>query len=1673
MADGVRMDMLIEPHIDDGALNGQDLANAIEKSGRKGFQGVEKAAKETGKRISAQEIQAGRFDSAELKAQLNSMVDIVKAKYAEIGQSGALSEATKSEMRSVENQLQKFLSSTASAENKMSEIGTKTEGFKTLQGAIDATIKEMQLAESEIEGFKKRYADMLSLPSLASALTEDEASAVAYYETLNTKAEELEDKFSRVTEQLKNSGKFFGTEITDLAKSGVKSSDLPETDPMKEYLAEYEQHQAELKKLASQKGGIANAIRINNEKIAAAKAELGPLLAAADAKAESGLYATDETKELEAELQSKLNLLAKYKQQLADMSKEGNVKDGLVDASLYASEGTETQLASLQKAEQKAREDAIKLIVELNRIAGVKIDNETAQRILEIGMASEQAGEETKASFADIKEASSGVMSALKNLFTKGDGTADMKTKLGGVKDALVGLKSAGKAGFSWTTLISVGLNGLKLLGTEAYKTARSIFNLKTAKKVFSAIGNAAASAGKSIGKMAATMTGLNLVFKMFGKTGKGIMKSTNSGLHGLLKNVMQFGLGFRSVYYMIKRFRNTIKEEFKLMAAEIPEVNSAIVSLITMLNQLKGSLATAFQPILSAIVPALQTLVNWLTAAMNAIARFIATLTGQGYIYKFEASTAAAADSLGDAAKNAKKTRKELDLMSFDKINKLSDQNKDKGSGGGGGGGAGGEWVKESIGEGSKLANMLKKLWAAGGDMTELGEYLADKLLKLVKKYNTEIIPLMDETGRKIGRAIATFINGFANNLELAAELGKALGFTINVLLHTFEEFFRNADFKQWGAWLGVAIQNAFDTIDWWSLGYDLGKNITMIIDIAKAAITRIDFSGLGWDIAYALNTMIHFIDWKGLGETMRIGLNSIFSFLENFTENISVAGIKKSIDDLFTGLFGEGSIDWDKLANAVSTGINKIIDVLIHFNEKVKESGVGEQIGKAIYDTLSNINWAELGTLLGQGLNGVLQFAVGKLLVAIEGIDWYAVGQGIINMICEIDWFGLLGKVVEVIISALLGVVNLLLGMMGGIIKKIGDWLNEKAKEAGGSLIGGLLIGIVEALNAIGQWLYEHIVRPIVDAVKDLFGIHSPSTVFAEIGRDLIEGLKQGLKDIWNKIKSAFETVVNKVKEWGTKLKEKAKEVATKFIEAIGKLKEVPSKIWNWLKGAIDKAKTFVTNFGAKGLEAAKTFLTKITSGLKNVVSKVTQVGKDIVQGIINGIKNKASAVYDTIKNLGSNLIQKFKDSIKSKSPSKAFRDEGGKNIVLGIIEGVAQNESKAFTKIAQVGNKMVGTFAETLKAGDLKKSTKNMISSINKEIDNYTESAINSTKKLIQKKLASDSGEYKKLGEASLKSYTKAVENYSKQAKKAVSSVLKGLEKEYTERYNAILQAQADLEAKLKDFGELYSTDDEGRVVIADIQAQTQAITDYTANLIEAKKRVSSELFAEISEMGVEEGLQFTNSLLSMSDAEIAAYNQAYEDKLKAAKELSEQAYSADVEQLKSDYGKAVDTAMKDVNKRLGELGTSSIQKFIKGMQGEKKALKTAIGEMGDTIINEFTKKLNEALRALERTASSYSGGGGSNNALNLPQVPHLAKGAVIPPNNRFLAMLGDQTSGTNIEAPLDTIVQAVRMAMGELKIQNNVVLEGDTKKFFKAMREEDTKYRNATGRSAFAR
>lgn len=77
-----------------------------------------------------------------------------------------------------------------------------------------------------------------------------------------------------------------------------------------------------------------------------------------------------------------------------------------------------------------------------------------------------------------------------------------------------------------------------------------------------------------------------------------------------------------------------------------------------------------------------------------------------------------------------------------------------------------------------------------------------------------------------------------------------------------------------------------------------------------------------------------------------------------------------------------------------------------------------------------------------------------------------------------------------------------------------------------------------------------------------------------------------------------------------------------------------------------------------------------------------------------------------------------------------------------------------------------------------------------------------------------------------------------------------------------------------------------------------------------------------------------------------------------------------------------------------------------------------------------INIMIESINKVLKTIGLPEITYR-----VPSVTLPRIPELAQGAVIPPNREFLAVLGDQKSGTNIETPLETMLEAFRTALRE--------------------------------------
>ena len=135
----------------------------------------------------------------------------------------------------------------------------------------------------------------------------------------------------------------------------------------------------------------------------------------------------------------------------------------------------------------------------------------------------------------------------------------------------------------------------------------------------------------------------------------------------------------------------------------------------------------------------------------------------------------------------------------------------------------------------------------------------------------------------------------------------------------------------------------------------------------------------------------------------------------------------------------------------------------------------------------------------------------------------------------------------------------------------------------------------------------------------------------------------------------------------------------------------------------------------------------------------------------------------------------------------------------------------------------------------------------------------------------------------------------------------------------------------------------------------------------------------------------------------------------------------------------------------------LGRRIIDGLLSGLKAAWESVKTWVSNAVNWFGNKFVEAQNSIARSNSgrsgRFGSGRSGGYGSSRqsipGINRAIVPALARGAVIPPNKEFLAVLGDQKSGTNIETPLATMVDAFKQAMAESGGTTTVVIQLDGK------------------------
>ena len=125
---------------------------------------------------------------------------------------------------------------------------------------------------------------------------------------------------------------------------------------------------------------------------------------------------------------------------------------------------------------------------------------------------------------------------------------------------------------------------------------------------------------------------------------------------------------------------------------------------------------------------------------------------------------------------------------------------------------------------------------------------------------------------------------------------------------------------------------------------------------------------------------------------------------------------------------------------------------------------------------------------------------------------------------------------------------------------------------------------------------------------------------------------------------------------------------------------------------------------------------------------------------------------------------------------------------------------------------------------------------------------------------------------------------------------------------------------------------------------------------------------------------------------------------------------------------------------------DMGKHMMEGLANGITDNAFLAEDALRNVCNSLSALFERGINGVIGQYNGLASKLNESGGvSLPMLSDISVPRLAAGAVIPPNSEFLAVLGDQKSGTNIEAPLETIVAAFRQALSDGAGNRNLVLK----------------------------
>lgn len=638
-------------------------------------------------------------------------------------------------------------------------------------------------------------------------------------------------------------------------------------------------------------------------------------------------------------------------------------------------------------------------------------------------------------------------------------------------------------------------------------------------------------------------------------------------------------------------------------LATTINQPRNQLRMLQANFTNLARAIGSIFMPIVAAVLPYLNAVMIVLNRAANAVASFVAALTGwknRDFTGSIAPDTGVSdlmdetddyTDSAGKAAKATKEWQNQL--MGFDEIEKLEDTS-DSGNGGGSGGssGAGGgglqgafdsiydeyqkAWDKafnsmdnDAQRMAAKIQSSLKKAWS-NEDGSFIGSALANWLNKGIEE-GIVIIQKKKEIFKKFAKVIATSINGFVDKLEWK-DLGYLIGANIEADLEAIEDFFTTVNWKNLGSGLAKSLNGYIESGAFQQKFSTLASALRGAIELAFSAIKTFDFKGLGKAVGQGISDFMKRMSavdsetglsgWQELGQSITNLISGIATALSSALEQVDWDSVGFAIGDFLK------SIDWDKIMFSVAKAIVKAIGAMI---KTVSGSLVSAPLETLTTVALGGLVFTKLGRSVGKNI--ITSIGEGLLKGDFKASTLKEFAS---NMFTSLgSKLSSAGTAIKTFSTSAIKLIGEGLTKAGVFARTIGTSLVTFATNLFTAL-GSKLTAARSAISALGTKIVTCMGNAVTLAGKGLTAIKTALTGFAStlFGQVLI-CLGVAFAG-WNFGKWLYEKNVFGAGDWIDKIVEKSGlgKIATKIADFFQfDLPDVSQKVFTWAQGIAGK--------------------------------------------------------------------------------------------------------------------------------------------------------------------------------------------------------------------------------------------------------------------------------------------------------------------------------------------------------------------------------------------------------------------------------------------------------------------------------------------------------------------